>query len=103
MADSLKDRGTVRAEKHDDGWAVVDEGTFEVYRVYPDEGTAQNVVRNLNAEKAMNATYTNPERAPIMPTDVSRGDSRGKCVCQRGVFLPGDEELVCPIHGKVYG
>jgi hypothetical protein len=99
----LSKRGLVRVEKRTDGWAIVDESTLEVIKVYSDEGIAQNVTRNLNADKAMNATYTNYERPPVMPTDVAKGDLRGRCVCQRGAFLPGDEDLVCPIHGKVYG
>lgn len=78
-------------------WVVLD-GKGEVLATYLNYGAAAQHAQQHNAREAAEAigTYGLHKR-------VEQNDHRQGCVCNRGVFLPGDEDLVCPIHGKVYG
>lgn len=78
-------------------WVVLD-SKGETLATYLNYGTAMQHAQKLNATEAALSLGTHG-----LYKRVEQNDHKQGCVCNRGVFLPGDEDLICPIHGKVYG
>jgi uncharacterized protein (DUF2336 family) len=84
-------------EREDGQWVVLD-GKGDVLATYAHANTAAQHAQQHNAREAALSLGTHG-----LHKRVEQNDHRQGCVCNRGVMLPGDEDLVCPIHGKVYG